>query len=152
MTFDRRYSPSNGADYAEATNGYKTQWGDGDLFDSAPSTATRMHIVVRDADGEISGTKGTLLERFEDVDTVDGAVAADGSSNFLPVFLENRSDWIKCTAPQSVLQAALTFGQATLTGGVDGLDEANITLASIAPGYDLYKDAADVDVSLILSR
>ena len=48
------------------------------------------------------------------------------------------------------MQAALTFGQATLTGGVDGLDEANITLASVAPGYDLYKDAADVDVSLIL--
>jgi len=151
VTFERRYSPSNGADYAEATNGYKTQWGDGDLFDSAPSTATRMHIVVRDADGEISGTKGTLLERFEDVDTVDGAVAADGSSNFLPVFLENRSDWIKCTAPQAAtLGSSGGYGIVTLTSGDDGLDEDDITAGDVIAGYNLYTDPADVDVSLII--
>jgi len=151
VTFERRYSPSNGADYAEATNGYKTQWGDGDLFDSAPSTATRMHIVVRDADGEISGTKGTLLERFEDVDTVDGAVAADGSSNFLPVFLENRSDWIKCTAPQAnTLGSSGGYGIVTLTSGDDGLDEDDITAGDVIAGYNLYTDPADVDVSLII--
>ena len=151
VTFDRRYSPSNGADYAEATNGYKTQWGDADLFDSAPSTATRMHIVVRDADGEISGTKGTLLERFEDVDTVDGAVAADGSSNFLPVFLENRSDWIKCTAPQAnTLGSSGGYVIVTLTSGADGLDEDGITAGDVIAGYNLYTDPADVDVSLII--
>jgi hypothetical protein len=151
VTFDRRYSPSNGADYAEATDGYKTQWGDADLFDSAPSTSTRMHIVVRDADGEISGTKGTLLERFEDVDTVAGAVAADGSSNFLPVFLENRSDWIACTAPQAnTLGSSGGYGVVTLTSGVDGLDEDAITAGDVIAGYNLYTDPADVDVSLII--
>jgi hypothetical protein len=151
VTFDRRYSPSNGADYAEATDGYKTQWGDADLFDSAPSTSTRMHIVVRDADGEISGTKGTLLERFEDVDTVSGAVAADGSSNFLPVFLENRSDWIACTAPQAnTLGSSGGYGVVTLTSGVDGLDEDAITAGDVIAGYNLYTDPADVDVSLII--
>jgi hypothetical protein len=151
VTFDRRYSPSNGADYSQATNGFKTQWGDANLFDYAPSTATRMHVVVRDADGEISGTKGTLLERFEDVDTVSGAVAADGSSNFLPVFLENRSDWIACTAPQAnTLGSAGGYNIVTLTSGADGLDEDGITAGDVIAGYNLYTDPADVDVSLII--
>ena len=110
-----------------------------------------MHIVVRDADGEISGTKGTLLERFEDVDTVAGAVAADGSSNFLPVFLENRSDWIACTAPQAnTLGSSGGYGIVTLTSGVDGLDEDAITAGDVIAGYNLYTDPADVDVSLII--
>jgi hypothetical protein len=151
VTFDRRYSPSNGADYSQATNGFKTQWGDANLFDYAPSTATRMHVVVRDADGEISGTKGTLLERFEDVDTVSGAVAADGSSNFLPVFLENRSDWIACTAPQAnTLGSSGGYNIVTLTSGADGLDEDDITAGDVIAGYNLYTDPADVDVSLII--
>lgn len=128
---------------------YKTQWGDADLFDANPSSGG-MHVVVRDTSGVISGTAGTILEIYDNINTTSGAKRADGATNYVVDVLDQQSNWIKCTAPQSVLQAALTFGQATLTGGVDGLDEANITLASIAPGYDLYKDAADVDVSLIL--
>ena len=37
-----------------------------------------------------------------------------------------------------------------MTAGDDGKDETTITLGDMAKGYDLYKDPADVDVSLIL--
>ncbi len=147
ITFDRRYNPANGAQYAAA---FSTQWGDADLFDSPPSTNTRMHVVVRDIDGGITGTAGTILETFEDIDTAQGAIGADGSTNFSPDVFENRSDWIKCTSPQAVLQASLTFGQATLTTGVDGLDEDDVTVGDVIAGYNLYTDPADVDVSLII--
>jgi hypothetical protein len=147
ITFDRRYNPVNGAQYAAA---FSTQWGDADLFDSPPSTATRMHVVVRDIDGGITGTAGTILETFEDIDTAQGAIGADGSTNFSPDVFENRSDWIKCTPAQAVLQASLTFGQATLTTGDDGLDEVAITAGDVIAGYNLYTDPADVDVSLII--
>ena len=150
VTFDRRYNPIDGADYSVASNGYKTQWGDTDLFDSAPSTATRMHVVVRDIDGGITGTAGTILERYEDIDTTEGAVNADGSTNFSPEVFENRSDWIKCTPAQAVLQRSLTYAQATLTAGADGQDEVAIQPADLLPGYNLYTDPADVDVSLII--
>ena len=150
VTFDRRYNPIDGADYSVASNGYKTQWGDTDLFDSAPSTATRMHVVVRDIDGGITGTAGTILERYEDIDTQQGAVNADGSTNFSPEVFENRSDWIKCTPAQAVLQRSLTYAQATLTTGEDGKDEVAITTGDLLPGYNLYTDPADVDVSLII--
>lgn len=128
---------------------YKTQWGDANLFDSNPTTGG-LHLVVRDTTGAISGTSGTVLEIYDNINTTSSSKRSDGSTNYVVDVLDQQSNWIKCTAPQSVLQAALTFGKATLTGGVDGLDEANITLASVAPGYDLYKDSADVDVSLIL--
>ena len=147
ITFDRRYNPADGAQYAST---FSTQWGDADLFDSPPSTTTRMHVVVRDIDGGITGTAGTILETFEDIDTAQGAIGADGSTNFSPDVFENRSDWIKCTPAQAVLQASLTFGQATLTTGVDGLDEVNITAGDVIAGYNLYTDPADVDVSLII--
>lgn len=147
ITFDRRYNPADGAQYAST---FSTQWGDADLFDSTPSTATRMHVVVRDSDGEISGTAGTILEIFEDIDTASAAVNPDGSTNFSPDVFTNRSDWISCTPAQAVLQASLTFGQATLASGSDGLDEVNITVGDVIAGYNLYTDPADVDVSLII--
>tara|TARA_E500000318_G_scaffold28336_2_gene28509 strand:- start:7625 stop:9448 length:1824 start_codon:yes stop_codon:yes gene_type:complete len=147
ITFDRRYNPADGAQYAST---FSTQWGDADLFDSTPSTATRMHVVVRDNDGEISGTAGTILEIFEDIDTASAAVNPDGSTNFSPDVFTNRSDWISCTPAQAVLQASLTFGQATLASGSDGLDEVNITVGDVIAGYNLYTDPADVDVSLII--
>ena len=147
ITFDRRYNPVDGLQYAAP---FSTQWGDADLFDSAPSTATRMHVVVRDSDGEISGTAGTILEIFEDIDTASAAVNPDGSTNFSPDVFTNRSDWIKCTPAQAVLQASLTFGQANMTGGADGKDEIAITTGDLLPGYNLYTDPADVDVSLII--
>ena len=147
ITFDRRYNPADGAQYASS---FSTQWGDADLFDSTPSTATRMHVVVRDNDGEISGTAGTILEIFEDIDTASAAVNPDGSTNFSPDVFTNRSDWISCTPAQAVLQASLTFGQATLASGSDGLDEVNITVGDVIAGYNLYTDPADVDVSLII--
>lgn len=147
ITFDRRYNPADGAQYAST---FSTQWGDADLFDSPPSTTTRMHVVVRDIDGGITGTAGTILETFEDIDTAQGAIGADGSTNFSPDVFENRSDWIKCTPAQAVLQASLTFGQATLTTGADGLDEDDITVGDVIAGYNLYTDPADVDVSLII--
>ena len=147
ITFDRLYSPADGSQYS---NTFSTQWRDADLFDSAPSSATRMHVVVRDRDGVISGTAGTILEIFEDIDTSAGSINPDGSTNFSPDVFDNRSDWIACTVAQSGLQASLTYGQANLAGGVDSADESSIGIGLLNAGYSLYTDPADVDVSLII--
>ena len=149
VTFGSRYNPATGADYATT---FSTQWGDASLFDQAPSSATRMHVVVRDADGKISGTKGAILERFEDIDTSSTAIAADGSTNFSVDVFENRSDWIKCTAPQAVLQAALTYGKAILTSqshqtGTDRVYEVFKTLLKKEPEIivNLQGDMPNID-------
>lgn len=130
---------------------FKSQWGDADLFDAGP-TSGGIHLVVRDTDGKISGTVGTIIERWENVNCVSTAKKTDGSTNYIHDVLHQHSNWVAVTVAQSVLLAAagITYGSATLTGGVEGADEVNVTLATVAPGYDLYKDPADVDISLIL--
>ena len=147
ITFDRVFSPADGGAYSA---GFNIQWRDADLFDSAPSSATRMHVVVRDRDGKISGTAGSILEMFEDIDTAPGSINPDGSTNYSPDVFDNRSDWIACTIAQAQLQAQLTFGQVSLAGGVDSQDESTMPVGKLNEGYSLYIDPADVDVSLII--
>jgi hypothetical protein len=85
LTFTSKYT---GATTYEST--FTTQWGDANLFDSTPS-ANGVHIVVRDIDGAISGTAGTVLERWENVSTSAGATKYDGSTNFIVDVLEQNS-------------------------------------------------------------
>ena len=130
---------------------YKTQWADADLFDAGPTTGG-IHLVVRDSDGKITGTAGSIIERWENLNCVSTAKSADGSTNYITDVLDQQSNWIAVSVPKSVLLAAssITYGSAALASGADGLDEAHVTLGTIAPGYDLFKDPADVDISLIL--
>ena len=130
---------------------YKTQWADADLFDAGPTTGG-IHLVVRDNDGKITGTSGSIIERWENLNCVSTAKNADGSTNYITDVLDQQSNWIGVTTAKSVLLAAnsITYGSVVLTSGADGLDETDATLATIAPGYDLFVDPADVDISLIL--
>jgi len=146
ITFKTAYN--NHTQYAAQ---FKSQWGDADLFDAGP-TAGGIHLVVRDFDGKISGTAGTIIERWENINCVSTAKNTDGSTNFIVDVLDQGSNWIAVSVAQSALLAAagITYGSATLTSGAEGADEVNATLATVAPGYDLFKDPADVDISLIL--
>ena len=130
---------------------FSSQWTDADLFDAGP-TAGGIHLVVRDTDGKISGTAGSVIERWENINCVSTAKNTDGSTNFITDVLDQGSNWIAVSVIKSALLAAagITYGSATLTGGLEGADEVNATLATVAPGYDLFKDPADVDISLIL--
>ena len=146
ITFKTAYN--NHTQYAAQ---FSSQWGDADLFDAGP-TAGGIHLIVRDTDGKISGTAGTIIERWENINCVSTAKNTDGSTNFITDVLDQGSNWIAVSVPQSALLAAagITYGSATLTGGLEGADEVNATLATVAPGYDLFKDPADVDISLII--
>ena len=130
---------------------FSSQWGDADLFDAGP-TSGGIHLVVRDFDGKISGVPGTILERWSNTNCLPTAKNTDGSTNYITDVLDQQSNWIAVSVPKSALlaAAAITYGSATLASGNDGLDEKAATLATVAPGYDLFKDPSDVDISLIL--
>ena len=127
---------------------YTKEWGDADIFDSAPATGN-VHVVVKDSDGKITGTANTILERFENVSLTSGAKKIDGTSNFLSEVLYTSSNWISLTdAGSNALTGAVSASD--LENGTDGDDEASIAIGKLALAYDLYKDAADVDISFIL--
>ena len=134
---------------ANVTSGeYTKQWGDADTFDSAPDTGS-VHVVVKDSDGKITGTAGAIVERYDNVSLTAGAKSADGSTNFLSDVLVSSSDWISLTdAGSAALSGAVSY--TALTGGSDGNDETDIPIGKLALAYDLYKDAADVDISFVL--
>ena len=145
LTFTSKYT---GASIYAST--FSTQWGDANLFDAGPST-NGVHVVVRDADGAISGVVGTVLERWENLSTSPTATKYDGSTNFIVDVLEQNSSWIAVSNAKSVLIAATTFSSgATLTSGSDGLDEVGITVSDLAAGYDLYVDSSEVDISFVI--
>jgi hypothetical protein len=129
-------------------NDYEVQWGDADLFDAQPSVGS-IHIVVRDADGKVTGTAGSILEIFENVSTISTAKKSDGSSNWVYNVLEEESNWIKITEANSAEFTKVRSGNL-LSGGNDGADENSATISNLAAGYDLYVDPADVDISFIL--
>ena len=145
LTFTSKYT---GASIYAST--FSTQWGDANLFDAGPST-NGVHVVVRDADGAISGVVGTVLERWENLSTSPTATKYDGSTNFIVDVLEQNSSWIAVSNAKSVLIAATTFSSgATLTSGSDGQDETEISVGDLAAGYDLYVDSSEVDISFVI--
>ncbi len=107
-------------------------------------SADALHIAVVDEDGLFSGSKGTVLEKFESVSTQTAARTETGASNHAKTVINESSEYIYCgTVPSR--NAGRSWN---LNGGADGADltQGNDKIV----GYDLFKSAEDVDVSFIL--
>lgn len=153
-------------------------WGpDGDYaseFNGAPGTSQfvsgvngandEMHILVIDSKGAFTGLANTILEKFSYVSKASDAKNDDGSSNYWVNVLNSRSSYIyainNAMAANGVAQTTTwgstagntTFAQTSneytfsLSGGVSGaVSDANRTSA-----YDLFDNADEVDVSLVI--
>ena len=78
------------------------RWGHWDLVRSAPGTSTfvaakggasdELHVVIEDEDGDITGTKGTILEVFEGVSRATDAKTESGESNYWRNVIEKSSN------------------------------------------------------------
>ena len=53
-----------------------------------------MHIVVIDEDGDITGTKGEVLEKFEAVSKASDAKTSQGSVNYYSDVIYKSSNYI----------------------------------------------------------
>ena len=135
------------------------------LSDTSPTTATRKwahylnvdgapsgsnaHIVVVDEDGGITGTANTILEVYSDVSRTDGTLDDQGSSIFYKDVINERSNYIWTTA------AGLADGAnyTSFSNGSEGTNgtESTIALSRLARGIDLYQNAEEIDISLVLA-
>lgn len=128
------------------------KWRYSNLFGTAPST-NNLHIVVRDEDGDITGVAGTVLETYNNVSTTPGAKLSDGTANYYPSVLENRSAWVEAvgtTAATDIDASVATTGYESLVGGADSANETDIGLGAIATAYDLFADAKELDIAFVL--
>lgn len=139
-------------------------------FDSAPgtsdyaaaksSTNDELHIVVIDTNGAISGTAGSILEKFAYISKASDAKNSDGSTNYYKDVLNNRSKYVwwtrhntegtnwgtaaTVTASFALLTASDTYN---LTGGAD----ATVTSGDLQRAFDLFENPDSVDVSLLMT-
>ena len=141
-------------------------------YNGAPNTSTyvagvsgsgdEMHVTVVDEDGFISGTANTVLERFGYVSKASDATNEDGSSNYYVNVITNQSKYVYAIAHAANSNSGATGSgtafsggdggtagvfNVSLTGGVD----ASPATANVQVSYDKFKNADEIDVSLIIT-
>jgi len=172
------------------TQGGKTATVDfGTLFDRSPNTSSyvlsknggtdvndEIHIVVVDRDGKISGTAGTVLEKFAHVSLATDAKSSEGNSNYYKDVLRNNSSYIYATGNWANVDAVddnweskdstntTAFTNVTspqsilLANGVNDNGSGATTNGNHAAkryvadkGYYLFRDVDSVDVGLLIT-
>ena len=119
-----------------------------------------LHVVVADEDGTFSGTPGTVLEVFGGVSRSTDAKTPDGAVNYYKRvindgsqylwFGNDRSGAVSNTAVNVIDSTNVAPLRMSLGGGTNGLDENTVTIGDLSRGFDQFKSAESVDISLVL--
>ena len=147
-------------------------WAYAGQFDSAPGTSVQaaaagvtgdeIHVVVLDADGAITGTKNTVLERYSHVSQLSDVKDGSGVSLHYKDVINAGSEWVRWTKHDANFTnagntvAAVGDGNTVDTHGSvlvydfdAGVDGNAPTTANIATGYDFFNDSNVESVSLL---
>jgi len=123
-----------------------------------------VHVIVIDGNGTFSGTANTVLEKYEFVSKASDAKDDSGNANYYKNVIAARSKYIHwlahpatanlgsgtawgTAANSSVFKSLTSNVTFALTGGVDG----TIASSQITTGWDLFKNAEAVDISLCVT-
>ena len=156
-------APTNGAQV-------RRRWKYYDLFNKAPGTSPavsakggsndELHIVVIDEDGEITGTKGDVLETYAAVSKGSDAKTPQGDVNYYPDVIYNKSNyiyWMDHNSGGSNWGSAAngtTFTDVTAVSNVSlqsGSDGTTATTGQRKTAYEKFEDGETVDVGLIIA-
>ena len=132
-----------------------------DYFNTIPGTSSHavsngglydeMHILIIDKDGKFSGTKNTILEKYEYVSKAIDGKKEDGTSNFWKNIINDTSEYIRIgdsyilgstsTSEITTEFSAYGYGSTILFGGVD------VVSPDYSTAYELFADAKKEDIS-----
>lgn len=139
-------------------------------FDSAPATSDyavtqgatddELHIAVIDGNGQFSGVRNTILEKFPFLSKASDAKNSDGSTNFYKNVINEQSKFVwwmdhpssgtnwgtQAAATGEFITLSAHFGDF-LVGGVD----AEPSSGDLNSAYSLFANKESVDVSLIIT-
>jgi hypothetical protein len=146
-----------------------TAWTYAAQFDAAPGTSTyaasvngtadELHIIVIDEDGAISGTRGTVLEKFAFVSKASDAKKSDGTNNYYKNVINARSEWIYwmdhlpagtnwgTTAASKTFVTITPANTVSLSGGTD---DFAVTEGEKQSAFALFANAEQYDISLVM--
>ena len=120
-----------------------------------------IHVVIYDANGEWTGTKGQILERYVGLSKASDALDYAGATNYYVDVLNRQSSYLSFAGTHvvegwGVKSANTAFPSMTaqfnavLTGGVDANAEDQVSVAQRIAGYNQYKRADSIDISLLI--
>ena len=169
LSFDSNYSVTTNS----SSNTVVRYWEFFENVDAAPgrsdyvsnfgntSANDELHVVVSDEDGKFTGVPGTILEVFQSVSRASDAKTNDGATNYYKTIINDNSAyvWWVNDRTTAVSNTALNITSATssvpmsisMTFGSDGDNETNVPVSVLSAGYDKFKSAEDVDISLIVA-
>lgn len=152
-----------------------SSWAYRSLFNSAPGKSLtaeaasllfndEIHVVVVDVDGEFSGVKGTILEKFEGLSLIANAKDEDGTSLYYLDVINNSSKYIYAnvlgdiylgadlnvndTADIYLAADADQIRSFALTGGVDG----TVDSGHVATALEMFADKETADINLLFAE
>ena len=128
---------------------FTREWRYGSLFGQAPGE-DRVHVIVVDRTGLFSDDPGMVLERFDNLSTIQGAKFQDGTNAYYKTAINRGSEYIYAggAAPQTVNEAnKVDF--VNLTGGSSA--SASLGLDEQIDGFDLFKNKTTVPAPLMFT-
>jgi hypothetical protein len=152
-TITRNWEYYNAVDKAPGTSVYTKKFGNTAAVDE-------VHVVVADEDGKFTGVPGTILETFRGLSRASDAKTEDGAALYYKEVINQNSNYIwwinhrsgSDTATATNITSSANSKPVTLSfvTGSDGANESTVAIGDLTRGYDLFKSAEDIDVSLIL--
>jgi phage tail sheath protein FI len=128
---------------------------------NAGGTSDELHVLVIDEDGQFTGTKGAILERYENLSRATNAKGPEGGSIYYRDVINESSQYIYVGSQRagSYEVAANTIAafantvplNLSLAGGTDVTAEGSIAVASLSAAWDLFRNAEEVDISLVIA-
>jgi hypothetical protein len=170
ISFENDYRLSTDFTTNTSVNKYWEFW---ELVDLAPGQSNyvaeqgnsaandELHVVVVDNLGKFTGVPGTVLEVFTNLSRVTDARTADNETNYYKTVINQQSEFVwwahdRANAPSAnatAIASATTTSilNISLQAGQDGADEANVSIGTLAAAWDLFQNAEDVDVGLVIT-
>ena len=113
------------------------------------TTYDQIHVVVVDSGGQFSGTKGEVLERFENVSLHPRARRADGTSLYFKNIINNESRYIKCGGAVDAFDLDANYPTSLFVGG--GLNITGVTDSNWETNY-VFASGATNNVTVALTQ
>jgi len=165
ITLDSAYTGNT----ATVTVGLQRRWEFFNNFDRSPGTSPftantagtndEVHIVVSDEDGDWTGARNTILERFEKLSKASDAKSPQGQNIYYKDYINEYSNYVKW-ADHFLSGNIGSKAKGTSFGGGNGKPENDSFAggrdgdlprdADYITGYDLFKNAEDVDINIVL--
>lgn len=158
-----------------ATSGQFTSWAYAGEFDAAPGTSAwtsarsgsndEVHVVVLDEDGLLTGSAGSVLEKFAFVSLASDAKTEDGATNYIIDVINKKSQFVslagfgasgvKFDTNSGSVASGVNFAAGSLSAFnlslTNGVASGTVTSSEISTGVDTLADPETIMIDYLIA-